>query len=181
MTVRVELEERQFRDFAVFDMMHRQGRWRAPVIFMGIFIALAVLCIIFRARLEQAALLATVLLISGIALPLVYFFIFYRSIIYQCKKMELPRFVYEIGFEPDGGVLIKYAKGGGNRFSLANIHRVYRRSDAIYLYISAEKAFILPGEAIQGGTQALWDLLHEQMPSHLLVESPVATNKRGHS
>lgn len=43
-----------FREFAVYDAMCRQKRWRGPLVFALVFVALSALCYTQAARLRGA-------------------------------------------------------------------------------------------------------------------------------
>ena len=76
MKIDVMMDEKTFKDFALFDNFSYRKIWKRPLLFAGIFIVFALLCFAMRGMREQADLLGTVLLIIGLGLPMAYFGLF---------------------------------------------------------------------------------------------------------
>ena len=47
-------------------------------------------------------------------------------------------------------------------------HGAWRTAQAVYLYINATQAYLLPAEEIPGGVDAAWTLLGEHLPAEKL-------------
>lgn len=170
-TVRVVMDAKTFRSFALFDSLLRRRLWRAPALFAGILLFFALLCFLLRERAEQAALLGVVLLAVGLGLPAVYFFTFLRSVRMQIRKLKLdrPRPVYTVTISAAEGVRAAVKKESAC-YRWEDLHSAYRRNGCIYLYVSAQRAYLLPEPQITGGVEDLWRLLGEKMPSGCLFD-----------
>ena len=155
-----------FRDFALFDNLHLRRRWRAPAVFAAILLAFAFVCMMLRARAEQAVLLGSVLAAVGLGLPAIYFLSFLRSIRLQSRKLQLdhPRPAYTLCLSAAGG-LKATTKRESASYRWEDLFGAYRHKGCIYLYVSSRKAYLLPESQIPGGAEALWQLLLDKMPS----------------
>lgn len=162
MKIDVMMDEKTFKDFALFDNFSYRKIWKRPILFAGIFIVFALLCFAMRGMREQADLLGTVLLIIGLGLPMAYFGLFFRTLGTQLKRLKLgtPRLFYTILLSdaPDG--IVMTAKGAvDQRFSWASAERAYRSDEAVYLYVAPGSALILPFRDAKGGADGLCTFL----------------------
>ena len=171
LSIPVQLDTAMFRDFAAFDVLKRQKRWRRPLVFAVLMVAFAVVCFTQVGVREGAALVGTVLAVVGLGLPLVYFLMFFRSVSQQAKKMGLatPKDVYRVVLDEEGART--WPAGQQDKEEAAVTHpwdRIYgawRTPQAIYLYINAAQAYLLPAEEIPGGPGAAWSLLEDHLPA----------------
>lgn len=168
-TVTSRIDGKTFRDFAVFDILIRQKRWKSPAIFAGIMIFFAVICFTQIGKAEQAGLLGGVLAGIGLILPAVYFGNFFYSIKAQIKKLKLdtPKHVYTVTLtEAEDGITIvtPTGEGGTLRVRWDQLHMVYQAASCIYLFISPRQAFLLPSGQADVSDEALEKFLKEKLP-----------------
>lgn len=170
-TVWVSMDARTFRRFAVFDTLGRQKHWVSPTVFAVIFSVFALICFALESHHSQATLLGGVLFSIGLGLPLLYFVNFFISIHTQIKKYGLkkPKFVYSLTLNEEKGVTIT-TKQQKVKFPWDSFQYAYRMRDCIYLYLSANRAYLLPASQIPGGTKALWALLKRAISEQKLFD-----------
>ena len=164
--VNVIVDDKIFRDFALFDNLRRKRIWVLPVVFASIMSAFALVCFIMRERAEQAVMIGSILLIIGLGLPAAYMRLFFKSIKIQIKTagLESPRHVYSLRLSPDG---VQVISGGKPDLYQWDSMFAYRVPGCTYLYVEKNKAFLLPdGQAEEGAD--IWMLLTEHMPTEKL-------------
>ena len=164
MTIDVELSGAEFRRFTIFDLLRRRKQWRGPVLFALILGLSAVLCFT-RTQTQGAVLLGNVLLTVGLGLPCVYFAYFFSSLSRQVRKQGLvrPQHVYTVTLtEKSQGIL---ADNGREQLEYAwkSVHHAYRHGTATYLYLTPQRALILPHTCVED-PDALWALLTKKLP-----------------
>lgn len=159
-----------FREFAAYDAMIRQKRWRGPMAFLLIFALLSALCYSQVQRLRGAWLLGTVLLAVGVGLPLAYFVNFYLSVKAQGKKLggESAPIAYTVRLREEGIL----AENGKERVTLGweQLHGAVRLSHSVCLYVSARQAYLLPGEAEEKVGREIWEWVSEYIPAEKRTE-----------
>lgn len=159
-----------FQEFAAYDAMIRQKRWRGPMAFLLIFALLSALCYSQAQRLRGAGILATVLLAVGVGLPLAYFVNFYLSVKDQGKKLggEKAPIAYTVRLREEGIL----AENGKERVTLGwqQLHGASRLSHSVCLYVSARQAYLLPGEAEEKEGREIWEWVTEHMPPEKRTE-----------
>ena len=69
-TVPVKLDEKTFKRFARFDMLRLRKRWVRPAVFAVILTAFAAAALLSGKK--EAGMIASVLLVIGLGLPIVY-------------------------------------------------------------------------------------------------------------
>lgn len=151
-----------FREFAVFDTMRRQKRWRSPALFAAIMTAFACVCFAQQGRREQAPLIGGVLLVVGLGLPAAYFLSFFLSVRKQERQLKLSAapaaYTVTLSSEAvsvtDGKRRVEYA--------WSDIVRVYRIRRSTCLYAAANRAYLLP--AGNPHDEACWALITRQVP-----------------
>lgn len=149
-----------FRRFALFDTFSRQGRWKSPAVFAAIFLTAAAICFAMRSRREGAVLLGVVLLAVGLGLPAVYVVNFLLSVQRRGKLLDGSKTAYTLHFRESG--LLVLAGRERAEFPWEKIFHAYRAEDCIYLYVTGQKAFLLP-EGAQA--QDAWTLLERLLPA----------------
>lgn len=153
-----------FQEFAIFDAMGRQKRWRGPVVFTLIFGILSALCYTQAHRLRGAGLLGTVLLAIGVGLPLAYFVNFFLSVKTQGKKLggENGPIAYTVRLREEGIL----AENGKERMELSwgQLYGAFRLQSSVCLYVSPRQAYLLPGEAEEKEGREIWAWVSEHMP-----------------
>lgn len=167
-----KIDDKLFTSFAFFDTIILQKRLRSPLIFAGIMGIFACICFSLHGRAEQAVLLGSVLLTIGLALPLVYFGTFYRSVQSQVDRMHLkkPQLVYTVYLDGEkDGVVIADPKANSTAFrSWEDIFGAYRVRGCIYLYVSPRQAFLLPDGQANVSDDELWAFLQKKLPADKL-------------
>lgn len=164
MTIEVELTGTEFRRFTLFDVLRRRKLWRGPVLFALILGISAALCFT-KSDTQGAILLGNVLLTVGLGLPCVYFAYFFSSLSRQVRQQGLtrPQKVYTVTLtEKSQGIL---ADNGKEQLPYAwkSVHHAYRSGTATYLYLTPQRALILPHTCVED-PEALWNLLTKKMP-----------------
>ena len=110
-------------------------------------------------------LLGNVLLSVGLGLPCVYFAYFFSSLNRQVRKQGLtrPQHVYTVTLEEKSkGIL---ADNGKEQLTYAwkSVHHAYRNLTATYLYLTPQRALLLPHSCLED-PDALWALLTKKLP-----------------
>ncbi len=162
--VAVTLDSDTFSRFAWFDTMVRHKRWQRPATFAAIFTVLAIIAFLRADAENQGVLLGGVLLAVGLVLPLVWLASYALSLRKQAKAMGLPRPVYTVELTESGVTCYQTAAGAAPEHTpWADVYGVWRRPDAVYLYVQPGKAYLLP----DGGkrqTDKLWAALERRLP-----------------
>lgn len=165
-TVPVKLTAKGFRDFAVYDTLVRQRRWVLPAVFCLILSGSAAICYALRDRSPNAGLLVGVLLAVGLGLPAVYFVSFWNSVRQQIRRMGLtePKAVYTVTLDGQG----VHVDAGEEHLDhpWAELYQAHLRPDAVYLYPSPKRAYLLP--YADTDPAALQQLLAEHLPAQKL-------------
>ncbi len=141
----VQLSEKHFRNFALYDRFVKAGLWKRPVIFAAIFTVCALICL-FSGR-EQSVLLGSVLLAVGLGLPAVWVGSFLASVHSQARKQQLGKGkkVYTVVLRQKGiCVLGEQTAAAPLEVEWGQIADFRRGGEAWYLYVTPGRAFILP-------------------------------------
>lgn len=165
MNIEVVLTEKIFRRFTLFNMMKRRKVWRPPVTFASIMSASACICFLMH-HVEGAILLGTVLLVVGLGMPAVWLISFASSLSKQVKTHSLsrPQKVYTLYLSKSSeGISVSNEKEHVD-YKWENVFHVYRDKDATYLFMNAQRGFILPHNCIPEGPDKLWKLLEHTLP-----------------
>ena len=165
LTIPSRIGAETFRRFALYDTFTRQGRWRAPALFAAILSASAAVCFLMRGRRESAALLGGVLLAVGLGLPVFYVANYLWSVRNQGRCLDGEKIAYTLHFKEEG--LLAVAGQERAEFPWERIFLVCRVRGCIYLYVSPQRAFLLP-DCCQ--SEAAWDLLWEKIPEERLQD-----------
>lgn len=174
LTVPVRMDTEIFRSFAVFDVFRRQRRWVRPLLFAGIFLGFAAVCFSQTGRREGAVLLGVTLCIVGLGMPAIYIGTYLHSVAVQARRMGLssPKDVYRVQLT-DAGLTVREAgrqdkADAAVRFAWDELHAAWRTPDAVYLYVTPEKAYLLPDRQIPGGADAAWRFAAAHLPKEKL-------------
>lgn len=164
MTVEVNLSGREFRNFTVFDVLRRQKQWRNPVIFAAILGASAAVCFSVGDR-SGAMLLGNVLLTIGLGVPCVYFATFFSSISRQIRLRGLtrPQLVYTVSFAERNEGITAVNEKETITYAWNKVFCAYKCSTAIYLYLTPQRALILPYSCMDD-PDPLWKLFLRKIP-----------------
>ena len=164
MTIEVNLSGPEFRRFTVFDLLRRRKQWRGPALFALILGLSAAVCFT-RAPARGAVLLGSVLLGVGLGVPCVYFAFFFSSLNRQIREQGLtrPQHVYTVtlsdkkkGITADNGKEVL-------EYEWKSVHHAYRNLTATYLYLTPQRALILPHSCMEDPDK-LWALLEKRLP-----------------
>ena len=160
METKVVLDSRTFREFTIFDMLARRKAWKSPVTFASIMTISAIVCFIMH-KTDGAVLLGSILLMIGLGMPIVYFSTFFLNLKEEIKKQNLSqgRYVYTINL--DSSAIHVRNENEEATYQWEKAYHAYRNYDAIYLYITSERAFILPSEKSE--QDKAWDLISKKM------------------
>jgi len=164
MIIQTYLSESIFRNFTLFDILKRQKSYKAPIIFASILSISALICFIMK-RVDGAVLLGTVLLIVGLGMPLVYFSTFFLSLRKQVKLQHLnpPRLVYTLELsDKEDGIHIENGKEEAT-YKWSKAFKAYNAKDCYYLYLTSDRAFLLPKSCLKEEETALWALLQKRL------------------
>ena len=170
-TVNVQMDAKTFKRFALFDTFSRRQRLRAPAIFCGLFLAFAAVAYSQLGRAEQAGLIGGLLLLLGLGLPFVYVLHYYLQLNAQVRRLGIkkPRPAYFVTLNEDGvRVVNNMAKEQPVTLPWADLFAAYRRADAVYLYHTESRAFILPVRDASVSLGTLWDTISTHMPKEKL-------------
>ncbi len=161
-TIRVRLDAGTFRRFCRFDTLRLRKKWVRPAVFALILVAFAVVALLTRR--EQSGLIAAVLLAVGLGLPLVYFGSFFSQVNLQVARHNLdkPRPVYTVCLDGNGiRVTNDQREEAPLEVSWKDAQAAFRAKGCIYLYINAQRAFLLPEG--QCDADAVWAFLKRNM------------------
>ena len=155
-SVSVQMTQKNFRDFRVFDVFRHQKAWKRPLIFAVILLTSAAICLSQVGKREGALLLTIVLTVVALGLPGVYFGTFFHQLSQIIKKMKLPQPFYRVELSGDGE---QDKPAPTYQYPWADVLCAYRTADAIYLYVAAAD------EKAPGGKRSLAYLLDQDMDS----------------
>ena len=151
-----------FREFAFFDTMGRQGRWRAPALFAGILLAAACVCFTQWGRIRGAGLLGGVLAGVGLVLPAGYFLSFFLSVRAQEKRLKGAPSAYTLRLS-EGGVSVLLGKER-REYAWGDVLRACRLRRSVCLYVEENRAYILPAGSGRASLEAVWDRVCGYVP-----------------
>lgn len=158
-----------FREFALFDTMYRQKRYRRPLLFAAILAVFACICFTQQSRNGQAVLLGAVLLAVGLGLPAAYVLFFLYSVHKKSKQLNLKNApeAYAVTLSPDTVVVT----AGDQRAEYAwdSIVYVYRIKHSTCLYVSANRAYLLPASTPHE-EEKRWALISKQIPPEKRID-----------
>lgn len=166
MKIEVLLTGEVFRRFTLFDMMQRRKIWKRPAIWAAILCGSAAICFIMN-HVRGAVLLGSVLMLVGLGLPLSYFASFGASLKQQIVKLGLTRPIHAYTLtltEKSKGIQVTNETEKAE-YEWKQVYHVYRDLMATYLFMTKERAFILPHSCIEEGDDELWNLIAKKVPA----------------
>lgn len=169
-SIEVVLDKTLFYRFSVFNMLHHRKQWRSPLLF-ALMMGISALICFWMYRIDGAVFLGCVLLAVGLFLPCVYFLTFFQSLKKQIAANDLirPRKVYTLHLtDAEDGIAVSNDHEQV-QYCWKNVHRVYIDTLATYLYITPERAFILPHDCAEDSPEALWALIARNVASERIV------------
>lgn len=163
MTIEVNLSGAEFRRFSYFDILRRRKQWRGPMLFAAILGVSAVICLTHPDK-QGALLLGNVLLFVGLGLPCLYFAYFFSSVKRQIRQQGLtrPQKVYTVTLSDKREGIAADNDREKLSFAWKDAHHAYRNLTATYLYLTPQRALILPDTCVED-TDALWALIEKRM------------------
>lgn len=170
MTIEVNLTEEAFRRFTIFDILRRRKAWRPPVTFALIMGVSAIICY-WMNHVDGAVLLGNVLMTIGLGMPIVYFTTFFASLKKQvlAHGLSRPQHVYTITLTHKAdGIAADNGKEKAE-YPWKGIHHVYRDLTATYLFLTVDRAFILPHTCIEEGPDEMWKLISKKVPKEKIT------------
>ena len=157
--IHVRLDARTFRRYCVFDAFRRRRAWFLPAMIGMVLITASIALLLFGHGQES---LAGVLMGLGIAVPLMFFGLFFIQVEAQVARQKLKDAppVYSLTLRPEG-LAIRNDQKSESEIDLpwGRLHAAYRAADAIYLYATPERAFILPEGQASVASAQLWSAL----------------------
>ena len=165
MTIEVNLSAAQFRSFTIFDVLRRRKQWKGPALFALILGCSAAICYSMSDR-QGAVLLGNVLLFIGLGIPCAYFAMFFASLHRQIldKGLSRPQKVYTITLTEAAEGIQASNDREQMTYAWKSVHHAYRALTATYLYLTPERAFILPHTCLEGDADDLWKLITKKLP-----------------
>ncbi len=163
MTIAVILSESQFRHFLIFNILKRLKLYKSPVIFASILTFSGIISFVMHS-VEGAVLLGIVLLVVGLGVPVVYFINFFSSLQKQVKQQNLdpPRLVYTLQFAEDSDVLKVSNDQEQAAYRWKDIFHAYYEKDSIYLFITQDRAFLLPLALLEDSDE-VWKIIEKKL------------------
>ena len=166
MTIEVIMTEAIFRRFTMFDILRRKKMWRPSAVFASILGVSAIICFAMN-HVRGASLLGTVLLVVGLGMPAVYFGTFFSSLKKEVLNhgLKRPKLVYTLELTPKGKGIHVFNEKEDAQYEWKQVFHAYRDLDATYLFLSRDRAFILPHSCVEEGGEVLWALLKKKVPA----------------
>jgi len=163
MTIAVWLSEQNFRNFLIFNILKRLKLYKSPVIFASILTTSAIISFIMHS-VQGAVFLGVVLLLVGLGVPIVYFTSFFSSLKKQVKQQNLdpPRLVYTLQFDESSDVLEVTNDKEKAAYQWKDVFHAYYERDGIYLFITQDRAFLLPFEVLKDSSE-VWNLIEAKL------------------
>lgn len=162
--VHVHLDAATYRRFCRFDAFRRQRKWYPPVLVSMVLVTLSLAGLFGRLPLPESA--SGVLMGLGLAVPMVFFGLFFLQIEVQAARQDLKAApaLYSLHLEPDGIRVTNDRKQEAPvPLRWDECSAAFRRSDAVYLYVRGGHAFILPAGQADVPDEALWAFLQRQL------------------
>ena len=165
-SIQVKMDKKILRSFALFDTFRLKKHWKRPAFFALIMLAFSAVCFFWPGE-KQSALLGGVLLAVGLLVPFSYVFMFLSQLSEKAKKLRLdpPRKVYSLSFSNECIHVANDMKVQEDvRLEWQKMGAAFRVKNAIYLYMTRDKAFILPDGQADAPAEELWAMIMKNMP-----------------
>jgi len=167
-TIQSFIDARAFSEFAWFDLLRVQKRWRRPALFAAFFIVIAALAFSRAGIVDHAALLGGVLLAVGLGLPAAYFFAFHQSVRRQSARFTGKEAAYTVTLGEQGVTVVKGKQTV--RCIWRDVHAVHRLKRCICIYADAHRAFLLPSSGNSEAIRTAWALMTAHLTSEQLFD-----------
>lgn len=162
--IHVRLSAQAFRRYCAFDTFRRQRRWYAPVLIAMVLITISLAGLTGVVPLSESA--SGALMGLGLAVPMVIFGLYAIQIEAQVARQGLKNTppVYSLTLDEDGATIINDQKpGDAAELPWSRFWAAFRRPDAIYLYVTPDRALILPDGQATASPDALWQFLKKRL------------------
>ena len=175
----VRLDEATFRRYCHFDTMLLHRRWFKPVLIGMIAVTLGMAALLSgKPDLET---LAGILVGVGIAIPLMFFGLYFLQVKAQVaeRKLKDRPGVYTIHLREDG-VSIVNDQHAEDPIDLPwpSLAAAYRVPGCIYLYVNSEHAFLLPDGQANVSQDAVWECLNNNLGVNRCFSRPAGPRAR---
>lgn len=164
MKIDVRLDGKEFMKFSWFDAFRHKKVWRRPALFAAILSASAVICFVLHDR-RGAVLLGSMLLVVGLGLPAAWFLSFYLSLRRLSAGLAGKKHVYTLELHDDDRGIAVDSGDEHAAYPWEQVFHVYRTETASYLYVTPQRAFLVPHGCVRGGADGLWKLIEGQVPA----------------
>ena len=164
--VEVRLDEKDFMRFGWSDAFRHKRAWRRPALFAAILGAAAAVCFVLHDR-RGAVLLGSVLLAVALGLPAAWLLSFCLSLRRQAQAAGLAggKYAYTLELhDDDRGIVVDNGEEHAV-YPWGQVFHVYRDAAASYLYITPQRAFLIPHSCVRGGGDGLWELVGRRIPA----------------
>lgn len=153
-TIPCTIDQKSFRDFAVFNSFRFRWRGLSLLLFPLFMIALAIIN-----RNTGSNTLFWIFLILGFLMPAGYLFRFERSLRNQIRvnHLEQPRVFYTVTVSPETIVVENQTER--QELPWDKLYRVFRYRDYIYIYATPARVFILTRNADGDEFRGLWEMI----------------------
>ena len=159
-SIPVKLDEKTFRRFARFDMLRLRRKWIRPVVFALILCAFAAVALI--SRLPQSGMIASVLLVVGLGLPVVYVGMFLSQVNMQAARWKLDqgRNVYTVRLTEEGfRVTSDRKQEDTGTVPWEKAAQAIRAKGCVYLYATPARAFLIPDGQADAPDGEVWEMI----------------------
>ena len=164
MDIQVHLDEREFMKFSWFDALRHKKVWCRPALFAAILGAAATACFVLHDR-RGAVLLGSVLLVVALGLPAAYFLSFFLSLRRQGAGLAGGKYIYTVElYDDDRGITVDNGDEHA-AYSWEQVYHVYRTETASYLYITPQRAYLIPHDCVGKDIGRLWALIQRRVPA----------------
>lgn len=153
-TIPCTIDQKSFRDFAVFNSFRFRWRGLSLMLFPLFMIVLAIIN-----RNTGSNALFWIFLVLGFLMPAAYLFQFEISLRNQIRAnhLEQPRVFYTVTVSPKTIVVENQTER--QELPWDKLYRVFRYRDYIYIYATPARVFILTCNAGEDEFRRLWEMI----------------------
>lgn len=159
-TVEAQITPEVFREFALFDTLRRQKRWRRPALFAALMAVFSLVCFCVGDRVRGAVLLGGVLLGVGLVLPVGYFLSFWLSVRERAKQFK-GETAYTLHLTQEKLMVSNQTQNA--EYPWTALHCAYRLKRCACVFVTPRQAYLLPAQTPQQ-EEAIWRCLCQYMP-----------------
>jgi len=173
--IRVRLSAKQFRSYCAFDTFRLRRRHLPALIITAILSTLGIAALLFGRNVSGT--IAGLLIGLALAVPMIVFGLYTIQIETQVSQQGLKNApeVYALRMNPDSVTVSGlHRSAGSTALTWYQLWAAYRVRDAIYLYASETRAFILPAGQANVSDEKLWSFLCTYMGSEKCFDTKEA-------